>query len=96
MAAALAPVCCCSPQWTADVRPAPAGSQLHGAVALTGGEGATVAFKQNNIGLLADGSLAIGMTADAFAQAIGAAGSAQASTDAAASTGAEAAATTGN
>ncbi|MBH0113748.1 hypothetical protein I5E68_12400 [Novosphingobium sp. YJ-S2-02] len=65
-------------------------------VALADGEGATVAFKQNNIGLLADGSLAIGMTADAFAQAIGAAGSAQASTDAAASTGAEAAATTGN
>lgn len=62
-------------------------------VALAGGDGATVAFKKANIGLIADGSLAIGMTADAFAKAVGAAGTAQASTDAAASTATEAAAT---
>lgn len=39
---------------------------------LVDGNGATVLFKKENIGLTADGSLAIGMTAEAFAQAISA------------------------
>ncbi|MBT0667556.1 hypothetical protein HT136_04150 [Novosphingobium profundi] len=38
---------------------------------LADGEGRTALFKKANIGLMPDGSLAIGMTADAFAQAVG-------------------------
>ncbi|TYC86917.1 hypothetical protein [Novosphingobium sp. BW1] len=38
---------------------------------LANGDGATALFKKANIGLMPDGSLAIGMTAAAFAQAIG-------------------------
>ena len=60
-------------------------------VALT--DGATVALKKSNLGLGADKSLALGMTAADFTKATQAAGSAQASTDAGAPASSENAAT---
>lgn len=56
-------------------------------------DGATVALKKSNLGLGADKSLALGMTAADFAKATQAAGSAQASADAGAAASTENAAT---
>lgn len=63
-------------------------------VTVTLSGGATVALKKSNLGLGADKSLALGMTAADFAKATQAAGSAQASADAGAAASGENAATT--
>ncbi|HUD27372.1 MAG TPA: hypothetical protein VMQ93_00760 [Novosphingobium sp.] len=57
--------------------------------------GSSVALQKGNLGLGADGSLALGMTAADFTKAAQAAGSAQASADAGAAAGSTAAATDG-